>query len=61
MNNAQRRYDAAVELERATNALREHAAAGRDTTTLRYRLNTAEAVWNAIKVCNRPNSRAVAQ
>jgi len=61
VNAALRRYQAAVELEQAANQLREHAAAGRDTTTLRFRLNSAEAVWNAVKVCDRPNTRAVAR
>lgn len=46
------RYQAAVELEDATTALREAEAAGVATQTDRFRLAAAEAVWNALKIAD---------
>jgi hypothetical protein len=47
------RYQAAVELADATTALREAAAVGRATVPMRYRLDTANAVWDAVTRASR--------
>ncbi len=50
---ASRRYQAAVELQQASDQFRQARAAGRDTGTDRWRLNCAQAVWDAITIADR--------
>lgn len=44
------RYRAAIELQQASDQLREAARVGLDTTTMRHRYAAAAAVWNALAI-----------
>ncbi len=44
------RYQAAVELQQARDQLREVAAVGRATKTMRRRVEAAETVWDADRI-----------
>lgn len=46
------RYHAAVELQQAGDQLREARAVGLATTTMRYRYDAAQAVWDALTIAN---------
>ena len=46
------RYQAAVELQQATDQLREAARLGLATNTMRWRLNCAEAVWDTLRIAD---------
>jgi hypothetical protein len=46
------RYQAAVELEQARQICRDDTAAGRGSDTARWRLASAEAVWDAIRIAD---------